>query len=334
MPPALCRSRSCVGTSRLPDPPRRGGGRSDRLEEAGVQDREDVVALHRSDDVLGASHHLGESLEHVSARHGGVVLETGRGERRHHGRAGDIRGRCAQLLDDGECGSGEVPVAGPHRQRLVQVLQSLIQQDETRRGVFEQPDNLRCRGSEQRFVLAADLSVHGSAAEPPRQMTEVRVHRCAVVHLFRGDAESRTVEHRYPRRRQVPRLECAGDLLAERCGRDTGRVSEEVIGGQEGMGLAAAELGLHAVHRSGGGVAAETVADLDQRGLQWRGHIGLACEEFGIAVVRRSSPERDEAQVRGEEGLVEGAVSYVGVRAGHFEPGSQVGHGTGAFLMV
>jgi len=94
-----------------------------------VQDREDVVALDGRDDVLRPPHDLRQPLLHLLAAHAGVVLEPGAGERRHHRGAGDVAGRCAQVLDDRQRRGREVAVAGPDVQAVVQVLEHLVDQD-------------------------------------------------------------------------------------------------------------------------------------------------------------------------------------------------------------
>ena len=101
----------------------------ERGEEPPVQDREDVVPLHRRDDVLRPPHDLRQPLLHLLAAHAGVVLEPGAGERRHHRGAGDVAGRCAQVLDDRQRRGREVAVAGPDVQAVVQVLEHLVDQD-------------------------------------------------------------------------------------------------------------------------------------------------------------------------------------------------------------
>ena len=164
-------------------------------------------------------------------------------------------------------------------------------------------------------------------------MPEQRVNPRAVWHLFWSDAESGAVEHCHIGLWERRGFERAGDLLAQRRADHLVRIAEQVVGREESVGLASPELGLHPVNRSGGGVAGEAVADLDQSGLQGLCEVGLAREDLGVEIVLGALAPGDESQVGGEERLVEGAVADVGVRPGYFEPWSQVGHGSGAFLI-
>ena len=106
---------------------RPGGG-----EQSPVQDREDVITLNRGDDVLGPAHYFGEAFLHLLAGQARVILQVGTGERGHDRDPRNAGRRRAEFLDEGERGSRQVPSMGRHRERLSEVLQQLIQQDQTR----------------------------------------------------------------------------------------------------------------------------------------------------------------------------------------------------------
>ncbi len=89
------------------------------------------------------------------------------------------------------------------------------------------------------------------------------------------------------------------------------------------MGLAAAELGLHAEHR-GHVLAGEAVADLHQGGPEVLRKKSLLGEQLRVQVVARASARGHEAQVGSEEGLIERTVSDVVVRRRHLQPGLQL----------
>ena len=96
-----------------------------------MQDREYVITFNGGDDVLGPAHHLGQAFLHLLPGDARIVLQVGAGQRGHDRDAGNTGCRRAEFLDEGQRGGSQVPVVGRHRERLGQILQQLIQQNQT-----------------------------------------------------------------------------------------------------------------------------------------------------------------------------------------------------------
>jgi hypothetical protein len=292
-----------------------------------VQDGEDVVALHRGDDVLGAADHLGEPFLHLLAGDAGVVLELRAGQRGHHRRAGDAGRRRAQFLHEREGDGGQVALVAGDGEGLGQVLQRLVEQDEAGGVGFEQVGQLDGRRAPQLVVLVRHLAVGGGAAEPVGELAEERVAPgAAQVGVDLAGGQRAAFEDHDLGLGEVLAAEPDGQFLGEVRRRHLGGVAEEVVGGQQRVGLPAAELGLQAIDTGGGHVPREAGGQLRQEGFEVGGQVGLLAERDRIAVVGRAAAPVDEPEVGGEEGLVEGAVGDVPPGFGHLPPRSEGAH--------
>ena len=93
-----------------------------------------------------------------------------------------------------------------------------------------------------------------------------------------------------------------GSQLADKgCPSDPVRVTEQVIGGKQRMGLAATEFGLEPVHTSRGHVTREAGSQFPQEGQQVLGQISLLAERHRIQVVSRAPVAIYQAKVRSEQ---------------------------------
>jgi hypothetical protein len=94
-----------------------------------------------------------------------------------------------------------------------------------------------------------------------------------------------------------------------------------VVRGEQRVGLAAAELGLQAVHRSRGRIPVEAGGELGEESEKALGEVGLLAEADRVEIVGGSPTPVDQAQVGGEERLVEAAIGDVGAGLGDLPPG-------------
>ena len=101
---------------------------------------------------------------------------------------------------------------------------------------------------------------------------------------------------------------------------------KEVIEGEHGVGLAAAEVGLQ-LHDGFAALAVQALQSICQQAAQTLGEVGAA-EEFGrVAVFGGALAEMDLPEVGGEFGLLVVAAGHVGVGADDIAPGGEAAGG-------
>ena len=104
------------------------------------------------------------------------------------------------------------------------------------------------------------------------------------------------------------------------------RAGEEVVEGEHGVGLAAAEVGLQ-LHDGFAALAVQALQSICQQAAQALGEVGAA-EEFGrVAVFGGALAEMDLPEVGGEFGLLVVAAGDVGVGVDDVAPGGEAAGG-------
>ena len=167
---------------------------------------------------------LGQTLLHLFAAGACVIFQVGTGQRRDDGRLRDIARRRAQLLDEGERGDGQVSVVAGHVQRLLEVLERLIQQNHAGRMSFQQLGELGRRRPPQIPVLLCHLGEGALTTEPVSQVPEQRPHlRVVDLRVRLTGRERATFEHHHrrlgkPERPSLPASSLTNGVPATRCG--------------------------------------------------------------------------------------------------------------------
>ena len=186
-----------------------------RVEESGMEDWEDVVALDRGHDVFGSANDLRQPFLHLLTGKARIVFQSGRREGGDDRSAFDVRCRSAQLLDHRKGGCSKAAVVSPDLERLVEILECLVKQYEARRRCLQQLDHLNCGCAEQAFVLRPHSLVHLQSTQAVRKVTEERPDDQTRLHLLGVRTNRRTVQNCDGRLRQRPTSQESREVTAE-----------------------------------------------------------------------------------------------------------------------
>ena len=234
-----------------------------------MEDREDVVTLDGRDDVLGAADDLREALLHLLAGERRVILHPRACERRENRGPGYVRCGGAELLDDGQGGAARLPSPTATLSALLRYSSVSSSRIKARGVGFEQFGELRRSRPELSAILLGDALVGGGTAESPGELPEQRVQLGAVVGPVNGARRDRaSIDHCDTRPRKSSQAGVLEQLANHRCRRHALGIAKQVIGGEQCVGLAAAELGLQSVDAGRCRVAVQPAGELDENRTQ------------------------------------------------------------------
>ena len=104
------------------------GIRADACEQPAVQDRENIIALDGSNDVLCSPDDLRESFLHLFASETRVVFHARTRQGREHRDLRRIRHGSRELLDEGQSEGRKVAIQCLYSERLVQIFERFVEQ--------------------------------------------------------------------------------------------------------------------------------------------------------------------------------------------------------------
>ena len=167
---------------------------------------------------------------------------------------------------------------------------------------LEELGELRRRRAVQLAILLGDLGKALQATQPVRDLPEKSPDFSILdVRVGLSCRQRAALEHDNCSLGKARAVKSVCKLPYERRVGHERRVAKQVVGGEQGVGLAAAELGLKPIDAGCRHVAAEPSRQLPQKRKQAFREIGLVAEHDRIQVVGRTTAAGDEPQVSCEK---------------------------------